>query len=389
MMLIMVLGELPLAGISYAVDSKATLFTAAAALLFYYLWQKRRRFPEPHLSFSDINALEGRSGRARWAKAPQRLIEISLCSFALAFTDPHLYLDIQHDKDKSQPSNRTHLPVEGIGIYLVLDQSGSMKEEVDTAGRRKISKVDLLKQVTKEFIAGDANLKLPGRPSDMIGLIAFARGAHVLSPLTLDHAAVLQELDRFAPVGSTDDDGTSIGYAIFKAANLIAATRHYAQDLIAKGKPAYTIDQNIMILITDGLQDPNPLDKGKRLRNMDVPDAAAYAKEQGIRLYIVNVEPKLATEEFAPYRHIMQRAAESTGGKFFMVDNSSNLNEIYATIDQLEKSILPIDASVHRNKDERPDIYQRISLYPYLIALGLLALFVSLMLECTYLKRIP
>jgi len=165
--------------------------------------------------------------------------------------------------------------------------------------------------------------------------------------------------------------------------------RHYAEELISKGQPAYNIKQTVIILVTDGLQDPNPLDKGKRLRNMDVPEAAAYAKEQGVRLYIVNVDPALGTEEYAPYRHIMQRAAALTGGKFFMADSSTNLSEIYRDIDQLEKSTLPAETLPKINKEERPDLFNRISLYPWLIALGLLSLFIALVLEFTWLRRIP
>lgn len=264
-----------------------------------------------------------------------------------------------------------------------------MKETVETSRRKEAVKIDLLKEVTKEFIVGDAADGLAGRPNDMIGLVAFARGADVLSPLTLDHRAVLEELEQLKPVSERVQDGTSIGYAIFKTANMIAATRHYAEDLISKGEPAYSIKNAIMILITDGMQDPNPLDKGKRLRNMDVPEAAAYAKKEGIKLYIINVEPKLSTEEYAPYRHIMQRAARSTGGEFFMIDQTGSLDRIYQQIDALEKSVLPAEAAQLGGYDDRPDLFQRLSLYPYLIAFGIFSLLGSIFLQTTLLRRAP
>jgi Ca-activated chloride channel family protein len=136
------------------------------------------------------------------------------------------------------------------------------------------------------------------------------------------------------------------------------------------------------------MQDPNPLDKGKRLRNMDVPEAAAYAKSQDVRLYTVNVEPKLAEEEFAPYRHVMQRASESTGGKFYMMDNSTSLEEIYKDIDSLEKSAIPSSIQVI-DKESRPDLYRSIPFYPWLVAAGLVCLLSSICLETLWLKQIP
>lgn len=368
---------------SFVIDYKLVLLAVAGAFLSFYLLNFKKRFAQPHLNFSDLKVFDGnQTVFAHWAGLPKWLMLSSLLLLSLAFLDPRLYTERPYD-----PANEPiKSPAEGIAIYLVLDQSGSMAEEI-SVGRNNRKKIDLLKQVTQQFISGNTQTGLKGRPNDMIGLIAFARGAHVLSPLTLDHAAILSELATFNPVGERDQDGTSIGYAIFKTANMIAATKHYAQELIDKGEPAYTIKSNIMILITDGMQDPNPLDKGKRLRNMDIPEAAAYAKEQGIRLYIVNVEPKMALEEFTPHRHLMQRAAELTGGRFYMVDGTTYLEGIYREIDALEKSDLPEPEVL--NKDQRPDLYRRFSLHPYLIGLGMLLLLTSLLLESTLFRRVP
>lgn len=369
--------------VSFEIDIKALIASLAVGALFYFLRQWQSNFAVPCLYFSNLEAFKESSGKSRWSTLPRRLNQLALFAFILAFLDPRLFID-----NPASPSNQSQkIPTEGIAMYLVLDQSGSMTEKV-FGERGSIKKVDLLKQVTKKFVEGDTQTGLNGRPNDLIGLIAFARAAHVLSPLTLDHAAILAELAKFAPIGEMDQDGTSIGYAIYKSANMIAATKHYAQELVDKGEPAYTVKSTIMILITDGMQDPNPLDKGKRLRNIDVPEAAAYAKEHGIRLYIVNVEPKLATEEFTPYRHLMQRAAELTGGKFYMVDGSTNLEGIYRDIDALEKSSLP-ESLQSLSKDHRPDLYHRVSFYPYLIGLGLIFLFAALLLDATVLRRIP
>lgn len=369
---------------AFQINFTTLLILGLCALPFYLLLRRKKSFESPLVRYSLLACLPARSGKAKWANTPGWLLWLTLLLFSLALADPRLFIPLK--PGTAPPSAEP--PVEGIAIYLVLDQSGSMVEKVAAsgAGRRMISKIQLVKEVTAEFIQGDPKLGLPGRPNDLIGLIFFARGAHVEAPLTLEHAALLQQLSRFEHIKDPQQDGTAIGYAIYKAANLIAATRHYAQELIQKGEPAYTIKSSAIILLTDGLQEPSPLDKGKRLRNMDIPDAAAYVKSQKIHLYVINVEPKLATEEFAPYRHIMQRATESTGGKFYMLNGSNTLEEIYQQIDSLEKSAIPVQEI---DKSLRPDLYRRVPLYPYLLAAALAAFFSAFMLETFWLRRVP
>lgn len=374
--------------IPFRIDTVSLMVLTAACALIFVFKHLRTRFEPPLIRFSETVAPRTFSLKHRWRGFAQILQWVALAAFALAWLDPRWYHELPQETKAGKRLPQT-APVEGIAIYLVLDQSGSMRESVPTGRRRSTVKIDLLKTVTKQFIEGDAALGLEGRPQDMIGLVSFARGAQVLSPLTLDHAAVLQELSRLKPVGEREHDGTSIGYAIYKTASLIAATRHYADELVAKGEPPYTIKSSVIVLITDGMQDPNPLDKGKRMRNIDVPEAAAFAKEQNVKLYIVNVDPKLATEEFAPYRHIMQRAAASTGGKFYMVDETGNLANIYQEINRLEKSVLPSTVKTEASYEQRPDLYQTVSFYPYLIFAGLVALFLSAMMECLVLRRVP
>jgi Ca-activated chloride channel family protein len=364
-------------------------FTAVwLGILRYIRWRE-----EPRLFFSSVDYLnEGNYGwKVRNGKLPFYLEAAAMTVFLLAMADPHFLLPKQPFAQNDQISQ----PTEGIAISLVLDRSGSMSEEVSSEGSRgMMSKIDLLKQVTKQFIEGDRSAGLKGRPNDLIGMIAFSRGAEVLAPLTLDHRALLEQLQKLTVQQDKDQDGTSIGYAIFKTANMIAATRHYAQELKQEERPAYEIKSSVIVLVTDGLQDPNPLDKGRRLRNMDIPEAAAYAKANGIRLYIVNVEPKLASEEYAPNRRQLKRATENTGGQFFMVGGNAGLKEIYREIDRLEKSKIPIQSSPTQGifttlPPEQQFFYARFSLYPFLIGLGMCCLFAALFLHTIVLRRIP
>ncbi|MCB1135270.1 MAG: VWA domain-containing protein, partial [Chlamydiia bacterium] len=284
---------------------------------------------------------------------PRFMISI-VALLVIAAGDPHILFETDRFEDEDlwpdegleeQVSDTYTPPTEGIAIYLVLDQSGSMREEMmmttETGRRVRMTRMDALKQVTAQFIKGSRHVGLEGRRQDQIGLVSFARVAQVLVPLTLDHGYVLQTLSQLNPVERREEDGTAIGYAILKTAHLITASKHFAQDLIQEGKPAYMAKSQVIILVTDGVAYTNPLDQDHPLRTTSVADAAAYAQEQGIRLYIINIEPAIGMVRYANDRDILLQAADRTGGKFYIVGQQGSLEEIYADIDTLERSQLP------------------------------------------------
>lgn len=356
--------------IDYLALAIATVFILAA------LWAQSHfnaHDVRPTFAFSQVLPLPTHSLRMRWASLPNRLKQIGFLCLFLALIDPHFLLPIKPVKSELPPPP---IPSEGIAIYLLLDQSGSMSEEVSTS-QGKMSKIDLLKQVTTSFIQD--------HPSDLIGLIFFARVPTIAMPLTLDQGDLLTELSQFHVVTDPNQDGTAMGYAIFKAANLISATRHFAQDLPPDARPTYEIKNSIIIVVTDGLQDPNRLDYGNRLRTIELEDAADYAKSQGIKVYIVNVDPSIAKEEFAPQRRQMQKITELTGGRLFLVDRQTDLQQVYHTIDQLEKEKLPGQLVSRQIQSE----YQRFNLFPYLIAAAMVTLILAISLECLVIKRVP
>ncbi len=382
-------------GPSFEIDTLAFAMAALLCVLCFFLAKWIKTTP-PHLLFSDLNSLklQEKRGRALWARLPHWLLRGAIAFFLFAFIDPHFFMEKSEEINRGR-SAPLKSPSEGIAIYLALDQSGSMQEKVTASTgegqRMSISKIDLLKDVTKKFVEGDPKSELTGRPNDLIGMVAFARVPKVLAPLTLDHQFILDQLAQFDVVKDKDEDGTAIGYAIFKTASIVAATKHYAQVLRSAGKPAYAIKSAVIILVTDGFQDPNGLDQGNRLRTMAMREAAEYAKSQGIRVYIVNVEPKIASEEFSAQRHLMQQVAELTEGKFYLMTASANLSQIYAEIDRLEKSRFPqevIESSRH-SKDQQPSLYHRVSLYPYFIGLGMACLLIAVILQTTWLRKIP
>jgi len=92
---------------------------------------------------------------------------------------------------------------------LVLDVSGSMLTKDFTIGGQEATRVDAIREVTRKFIEDDPMIAsvlshLPVVP-------------YVVSPMTLDHDWLLQNLDRVR-IGLVED-GTAIGSAMAAAAN--------------------------------------------------------------------------------------------------------------------------------------------------------------------------
>ncbi len=383
-------------------------------LVVFYLIRRKDKTSQT-LFYSDLKPLKHfqQKGRVKFIHLPTTLKIMALIFFIAALTDPYLLIERKHPKEDSTSKNNTvlsketekpkeeeiTLPSEGIAIYFVLDQSGSMSEEMHVAAKRKsqkrLSRLDTLKQVTNQFIKGNDKLGLKGRHNDLIGLVSFARVAKILSPLTLDHNNITNELSKLSVVNHRNEDGTAIGYAIYKTVNTIAATKYFAEQLVGNDRPSYSIQKTAIILVTDGLQNPHPLDKHHPLRNISIRGAANQAKEQGIRLYIINVVPFLAHPQFQEQQNEFEQAALMTGGKFFVVGNKNSLPDIYQEIDTIEKTELSdqrklkVLVTEKINHKESDSSFDRFLFFPYLIFLGLGCLLLAVILQTTILRRIP
>ena len=82
----------------------------------------------------------------------------------------------------------TQVEASGIDIMLVLDVSQSMLTKDFSVGGDQATRLDAIREVTRQFIEA--------RPNDRIGIIAFAGHPYVISPMTLDHDWLLQNLER-------------------------------------------------------------------------------------------------------------------------------------------------------------------------------------------------
>jgi len=255
--------------------------------------------------------------------------------------------------------SRTEVTVNGIDIVLGLDVSGSMQALDFSIDRHRVNRIEVVKSVVSKFIEE--------RPNDRIGLIAFAGAPFLVSPITLDHDWLQQNLERVS-IGSVDD-GTAIGSAIAASVNRLRMTA-------AKSK--------VVILLTDGVNNTGKIS----------PLAAAEAaKSMGVKIYTIGVGARgkapIPVKDDAGRMHLimaevdvdektLQAIADETGGRFYRATDTDSLQNIYEQINGFEKTAQTVQKFEHIE-----ELYSW-ALIPALAILGLGSL-----LQHTRLRRLP
>jgi Ca-activated chloride channel family protein len=264
-------------------------------------------------------------------------------------------------------NSQTRVKSSGIDIAVAVDLSGSMASLDFEVGGHRVSRIEMAKSVLKKFIEN--------RPGDNIGLIAFATEAYIVTPLTLDHDFVLQNLDRFTidPYDPNNDlidaSRTAIGSGLSTAINRL-------RDQKAKSK--------IVILMTDGQNNSG------KLAPLVVAEAA---KSLGVKVYTIGVgmrgnAPMPTMDVFgrrttmpAPVdidEDTLTKIADMTGGKYYRADNADRFQEIYKEIDKLEKS--EIETKKYTEYKE---------LFAWFVLAGLTVLLMEQILKHTIMRRLP
>jgi Ca-activated chloride channel homolog len=241
------------------------------------------------------------------------------------------------------------LEVSGRDLMLAVDLSGSMNIEDMRLGDRTVNRLEAVKAVVGDF--------LDRRRGDRVGLILFGTNAYLQAPLTFDTATVNQLLME-STVG-LPGGRTAIGDAIGLAVKRL------------KDRPG---DTKVLILLTDGANNSGQL----------TPELAArIAAMENVRIHAVGVgstdvrrpsmfgsagrfrNPAADVDE-----ETLQIVTELTGGRYFMAQNTDELEEIYHLLDQLE----PIDEEVQRYRPVRALFHLPLSgafaLYCLVLAAG-------------------
>ncbi|GAG05057.1 unnamed protein product, partial [marine sediment metagenome] len=232
---------------------------------------------------------------------------------------------------------------EGVAIEMCIDRSGSMQAMDFHIDGKRVNRLAAVKKVFEDFVTGTGDL--PGRPDDPIGLVAFGGYAHDKCPLTLDHNALSQILNTVKIAQPIyDSQGRVINERLWKEEQLTAigdAVAHAVdrlKDANAKSK--------VIILLSDGENTAGAIDPA---------EAAEAAKAYEIKIYTIGV----GSTGLAPFpvgtdrsgrtvlrpgqvrldEQTLKMMAETTGGRYFNAKDTEALEEVYAEIDKLEKTL--------------------------------------------------
>jgi Ca-activated chloride channel family protein len=316
---------------------------SATLVLPYLIWRFRQR--SAAIPFPGEARRFPQSLRQKWIKLPNILRYLALMLLIAAGAGP------AWDQKARQTSS-------GIGIQILMDRSGSMKIDDMLYEGRLQSRLDVVNKISRDFIFGNGH-DLSGRPSDMIGLIAFAADPVTLCPLTLTHD-VLQPALASIHAAEGDQDGTAIGDAV-----ALAAARF---ELADRGKSS-RLKSKVIILLTDG---------ENNLGTRSVSEAAALAQQWGVRVYAIAIRPMkeggLSQLEVGE----LELLAQETNGIARVATDGSALRAIYSDVARLEKS----DVSTRK-------IDPNWKVFSIFVFSALTMLLAEVFLNQTWLRRIP
>ncbi|HAW96789.1 MAG TPA: aerotolerance regulator BatA, partial [Phycisphaerales bacterium] len=123
-----------------------------------FTYRGRNRSP---LMFSstEVARRSGRSLRTRLRWLPVTIRTLVLCLIVVSLARP------------VKANEQTRITVEGVAMQMLVDRSSSMLAQDFEIGGTRSNRLEAVKRVGAEFIAGGD--ELPGRPNDLIGLVTF------------------------------------------------------------------------------------------------------------------------------------------------------------------------------------------------------------------------
>ncbi|MBN1809650.1 MAG: VWA domain-containing protein [Planctomycetes bacterium] len=297
----------------------------------------RRSGPAVRFSSLDLLAhLRKRGLRARLQKLPQAMLLSSVGCLIVVLAGPRHGIELKR---------RT---TQGVDIVLCIDVSGSMVFQDMDPDR---SRLDLVKQVVENFV--------DSRKDDQIGLVVFARRAYRLVPMTPDHD-LLKEFLNDVHIGMVDRTRTAVGDALAKAV-----------DVAGTGKAR----SKVVILLSDGASNAGSIPPDTAADMARALDIKCYTVGAGTDARVIRVGFQAVAVDPID-EALLASIAEKTGGRYFRAKDEKGLQEAYAEIDRLEKTVIEGYA------------YRRYSEYhPYAAGLALVLLFAYLLTGLLWIRR--
>jgi len=332
------------------------LLTALLAIPVYRFLTRRRAAGA--VGFSNVAAVANapRSWRVRIAFLPPLLLSLSVAAMAVALARPR------------KPDELTKVRKEGIAIVMVVDRSSSMEARDLVKDDQSVNRLKVVKDRFVEFVAGGDSGN--GRSDDAIGLVAFARYADGLCPLTLDHGSLLSIVGDLEIVTERQEDGTALGEGLGLAVERLR--KHKAKSRIA-------------ILLTDGVSNAGDITPSQAADLAAASDVKVYCIGAGTR----GVAPFPGVDPFTGRSYLrrmpveidektLKEIAGKTGGQYFRATDEDSMSDIYREIDQLERTEI----------SERRYLNYHEKYLPFAVA-ALVLLSVGCILGDSLLRRLP
>jgi len=337
--------RLPLWG-DFSLSDPVFLALLPVVLLVLFWGRARRRHVPARVPF--LPAQEGvfpRTLAQRLSWLPRCLGTLALLLTVLALARP-----LRGNVELTSKS-------EGVDIALLIDRSSSMDAQ---ESRSAPTRFEMVKEVVGDF----AVRRMTDREgaADSCSLISFALYPELLCPFTLDADALAGVLAEVETEKHRELDATGIGIALAKAVGILRESE-------AKSR--------IVVLLTDGKENVHAIEP---------MSAAQLAAEEGIKVYTVFVGPRYEVRmsllggrsKVEIDTRELEAIASTTGARFFHAEGKEDLEEVYATIEELE-----------RTEREELRFAENFDLYPKFL-LPALALYLLYWLSlCTWARRLP
>jgi len=242
---------------------------------------------------------------------------------------------------------------------LAVDVSESMAALDFKRKGKVVNRLEAVKAVVSEFISN--------RTGDRIGMVVFGTNAYTQIPLTRDYNTISTILDRLkiGVAGKSTAIGDAIGISLKRI-----------EDFKSKS--------NVIILLTDGRSNTGELS----------PKVASdIAAQKQVKIHTIGVGSKgkvpfLIKHPLWGDRYVYQRVdideetlkeiASETGGLYFKARDTEKLQQIYDTIDKLEKT--EVKVKIYAEYRE---------LYHYFLIVGFMLMIFWIILSNTRFLRVP
>lgn len=189
---------------------------------------------------------------------------------------------VREDEVDQQPiSVESQLPP--LSVIIAIDNSGSMRPRLTETREAAKSFLELL------------------APADSVQVVGFAQQVKVLGPMSSNRASAGKAITLTAARGNT-----ALYDALFTSVELL------------KDRPG----RKAVVLLSDGVDDNGV---GKQLSKHSVQDVLQFAKRVNVPIYAIGIGTEIDEALLAGF-------AQSTGGRYFLTPNASELKNLYDQI---------------------------------------------------------